>query len=143
MKFVLDASVAVKWLVPETESGRAREVFSAWNEGLIELAAPDILPSELANTLWKKAQKGELNGAYAMQLLKEFINIRLPLVPSENLAMAALSLSLIHRHPVYDSIYVALALQEKCSLLTADEKLKRIFGKSMAGTVHLLRDWTL
>jgi predicted nucleic acid-binding protein len=46
---VVDASVALKWALEEPGSDRARLLSSA------RLEAPDLLPIECANVLWKKA----------------------------------------------------------------------------------------
>jgi predicted nucleic acid-binding protein len=47
MKWVVDASVAAKWLAPEEDSAQALKYLNA------ELLAPDLLFAEVANILWK------------------------------------------------------------------------------------------
>ncbi|CAK0765232.1 hypothetical protein CCP3SC1_450011 [Gammaproteobacteria bacterium] len=53
---IVDASIAVKWVVEEVGT----------NEALIlkhthRLAAPDLIIAECANILWKKVRRGELS----------------------------------------------------------------------------------
>ena len=51
MKYVLDSSVALKWVLPEADSGRAIRLRDDYSNGIHELFAPDIFPSEIANGL--------------------------------------------------------------------------------------------
>lgn len=144
MRMVLDASVAVKWLLPEEESEKARHVFLDWNAGRIELAAPSLLPVEVASALCKKVRKKEVDRGRAAQLFWEFQRLNLPLVPAENLVFSALDFAFLYGHPVYDCIYVALAVRDRCCLLTADDVLVRRFRNPKPGArqfVCLLKDW--
>ena len=56
MKLVVDASVAVKWLVAEQDSPAAVRLIEAGHE----LHAPRLLAAEVTNVLWRKARIGEL-----------------------------------------------------------------------------------
>jgi len=51
---VIDASVAVKWFVVEPYSNEALRVLDTYQSGKAFFHAPDLLPSEFANTIWKK-----------------------------------------------------------------------------------------
>ncbi|MBI3409687.1 MAG: type II toxin-antitoxin system VapC family toxin [Planctomycetes bacterium] len=51
MKYALDSSVALKWVLPEADSGKAIRLRDDYSNGLHELLAPDIFPSEIANGL--------------------------------------------------------------------------------------------
>ncbi|HKO55026.1 MAG TPA: type II toxin-antitoxin system VapC family toxin [Thermoanaerobaculia bacterium] len=62
MTLVVDASVAIKWFVPEVHSITAIQVL----HGEAALAAPDLIYSEFGNTLWKKTRRGELSRASAL-----------------------------------------------------------------------------
>jgi len=65
MTWVVDASVAVKWVVPEALSEHAERVLATDEE----LLAPDLLLVEAANALWKKTERGELASAEARRAL--------------------------------------------------------------------------
>ena len=56
MSLVVDASVAVKWLVAEEDSESANRLAA----GAEDLHAPRLMASEVANTLWRKARLGEI-----------------------------------------------------------------------------------
>lgn len=144
MRMVLDASVAVKWLLPEEDSEKARHVFSEWNAGRIDLVAPSLLPAEAASALWKKVRKKEVDKGRAAQLFWEFQHLNVPLVPADGLVFSALDFAFLYGHPVYDCIYVALAVRERCRLLTADDAIVRRFRNPKSGSkqlVCLLKDW--
>jgi hypothetical protein len=51
MKYVLDSNVALKWVLAEADSGRAVRLRDEYSNGIHELVAPDIFPSEIANGL--------------------------------------------------------------------------------------------
>ena len=64
---VIDASVAIKWVVDEEGSDDAVPLIVG-----PALSAPDLLTSECGNILWKKARRGELTrdeASLAMNLL--------------------------------------------------------------------------
>jgi predicted nucleic acid-binding protein len=44
MKYVLDSSVAFKWLVPEVDTPKALHLRDEFNKALLELIAPDVFP---------------------------------------------------------------------------------------------------
>jgi len=140
VNFVIDANVAGKWLVPEQDTDRARVLFREWNEGRVELVAPALLLAEVANMLWKRTARGLLSAGTAVQLFQAFTQFGLPLAPMEGLADSALELSVRHRYSFYDCLYVALAIERRCDLLTADERLLNAFHPRMP-QVKLLRDW--
>lgn len=74
-------------------------------------------------------------------MFREFCILGVPLIPAEGLVPAALDFSFLYKHPVYDCIYVALAITEQWALLTADTKLFRTFSKSALRMIRLLKDW--
>ena len=54
--YVVDASVVIKWFVPEIHSDAARRLMS----GPHEYFSPDLLFPEVGNVIWKKVRRGEL-----------------------------------------------------------------------------------
>ena len=124
--FVVDSSVAAKWLPPlnnEPLASEARGLLADWTRGKIELSAPDLLHIEVANVLWKAARAGRCEAAEANAALKILVSYGLPVAASATLLETALRISIEYERTVYDSIYVALAVQSRIELITADEKL--------------------
>lgn len=116
---VVDASVAIKWFVPEVSSPAA----VLFLEGDHELVAPDLLLPEAGNILWKKVQREELTAETAGEILKELLHVPVRIEPSEPLVGAALELALRTRTTVYDCMYVVLSSLLDCELVTADRRL--------------------
>ena len=132
--FVIDASVAIKLVVPEERSMQAVAFQSSQR-----LAAPDILFSECANTLWKKVRRGELSETDAGEALDVLTDMDVQVVPCRELALEALMLSLRLDHPVYDCLYLCLALRLETAVVTADERLLRKLSQSGAEWATLVR----
>ena len=117
-RFVVDASVAAKWSLPEEHSGAARALLFEQHE----LIAPDFISIELAQVMLKTARRGEIARADALSALTrvhELLRIR----ASSGLAFPAFELATSLGTSVYDALYLALALREECALITADRRL--------------------
>lgn len=140
MNLVIDASVAAKWLFKELDAEQAQALRRDAERQGFELVAPEILPAEIANAIWKRVARGQLHPRNALTLFGEFQRICPILIRLSSLVEAALALSVRFRQSVYDSLYVALASERRCDLVTADEKLHRALGSSFP-QVCLLRDW--
>lgn len=124
--FVVDSTVAAKWLPPlntEPLASEARALLTDWTYGKIELSVPDLLLIEVANVLWKAARTGRCKPAEARAALKILVSYCLPVSPSATLLELALRIGVEYERTVYDSIYIALAVQSGRELITADEKL--------------------
>ena len=126
---IVDASVAIKWIVDEDGSDAARTLAGR------EMHAPDLIWVECANILWKKTVARDLTLAEAAIGLKELRLAPVSLTPCSHLLDAALMLSGKLRHPIYDCLYLALAVQRKMPLATADRRLARAVRKY--GMSHL------
>ena len=117
--FVIDASVAIKWVIDEPGTDQALLLRRH------SLAAPDLLVPECANILWKKFRRRELSEdeANLAERLLQRSDIRLE--PMRSLWEAMTSLALALDHPAYDCAYLALAQALSCPLVTADMRLYR------------------
>ena len=60
MKYVLDAGVAIKWVLPEADSGKAIRLRDEYKNGVHELLSPDLFPSEIANALASAERQGRI-----------------------------------------------------------------------------------
>ncbi len=129
---VVDASVAIKWFVPEIHSDAALRLRSE----NYELMAPDLLIPEIGNILWKKIVRDGMRLDVAGEILKHFEASPVAISPSMPLAPIALGIAAEERRSLYDGLYVALAMVERCRLVTADRKLYNSL-KTSRFTQHL------
>ena len=132
---VVDASVAVKWVVTEPGSDSAAALLDGR-----PLIAPDLLWAECGNVLWMKVRRGVLQATEAELAGKVLRGADVRTVPGRPLMESALSLALRLEHSVYDCLYLALAIQQDCPLLTADSRfVERVEASGIApGRVHRL-----
>ena len=122
---VIDASIAVKWVVEE--EGTPQALALRQREKLI---APELLVAECANILWKKAARDELSREEALLAAKLLQSAEIELLPMRPLFETATGLAIELDHPAYDCIYLALAVENDCPFVTADERFLRKLGQS-------------
>jgi predicted nucleic acid-binding protein len=123
---VVDASVAVKWCLPshrEQLVGQAEELLASSRRDEIRFLVPDLFWVELANALWKAVRRGELSADNAASAISFVRDLDIATLESVDLVPQALVLAVTYGRTVYDSLYVALAVQSKTDLITADERL--------------------
>lgn len=120
-RFVVDASVAAQWLLPEADSARALALIST----SIERIVPDLLYAEIGNILWKRVRTGSLLQSQAKQALGELAGIPMRVCPLAEVMELGLAIAIEYDRSFYDSAYLALAIREGATLLTADARLLR------------------
>ena len=118
-RFVVDASVAIKWYLPEPNSPDADRLLS----GGFQLLAPDLLLPEIGNILWKRVMRSEITVKKTQVILSALESLPMTLRPASVLAENAMTVACGLKRSFYDSLYLALALMEDCRLVTADGKL--------------------
>ena len=138
-KAVVDASVAVKWFVPEIHSEAAVRLLDAE----IALYAPDLISPEFGNILWKKVRRREIGRDEADEIMIAFARLPFEVRPSAVLLPSAFELAIELDRTVYDSLYLALAVAEECAWITADAKLHAaIVASGLAPHVQWVEDET-
>jgi predicted nucleic acid-binding protein len=118
-RFVVDASVVVKWFVPEVYAEAARDLLRED----FALCAPDLVRAEVGNVLWKKWRRGQLTSEVVEGVLRDLEGFALEIETSEPLLGTAWDVARRFDGSFYDSLYVALAERTGCPLVTADRKL--------------------
>jgi predicted nucleic acid-binding protein len=124
--YVVDASVGIKWFVPEVATADALRLQASKHE----LHVPAFFEIEVANIVWKKLQRAELSKVDADDILSQIGP--LPLIRHSDSVLIAPAFDLAARtsRTVYDCMYLALAVQLGGILVTADER----FVNSLSGT---------
>jgi predicted nucleic acid-binding protein len=125
MKYVLDASVAVKWVLPEPDTPKAVRIRNEFRRGIHELLAPDTFPIEVAHALARAERRGIIQPPAGTARLINVLRNRPDLHPYLPLLPRAFAIASQARTSVYDCLYVALAERESGALLTADDRLIR------------------
>ena len=120
---VLDASVAVRWVVPERGSDAAAALLEAPRSWI----SPRLLMTEVASALRRKVAGREVTAPVAMGALTAIVDaVRdgvIRLADDEDLAGGALALALALERTLPDCMYLALAEREGAALATADKAL--------------------
>jgi predicted nucleic acid-binding protein len=120
---IIDASVILKWFIDEEPDAtyRARKIRDSYLKGLKQIFIPDFLFVEIANVLafYKKISDSQIETIWSK--LNQF---NLPSMPI-GLEFLTKSLKISRKYgiSVYDAIYVTLAIEKECQLITADKKL--------------------
>lgn len=114
---VVDASVAVKWLVAEAGTDTALALLGD------ELHAPDLIHAEVANILWKKQLRGEIDPELAAYSAEVLTHVQMQIEACATLLIDAVALAVRLGHPAYDCFYLALAQRMGVPLVTADKRL--------------------
>jgi predicted nucleic acid-binding protein len=118
-KIVLDASVLIKLYINEEGSRRAVAAVKKAEA----LVAPDLLWSEAGNILWKYVRRGDLDLDAAQSMLRDMLQMPIVITPSSGLVEQAFEIATQADRTVYDSLYLALAVQAKSVMLTANQRM--------------------
>ncbi len=127
MKYVLDASVAIKWVLPEADSAKALSLRDDYGKGIHELLAPDIFKVEAAHALTRAERRKVLLQGEAINRMVLLMQTRPLLRPFSSLLPRAMDISSQQQIGVYDCLYVALAEREQCKVVTADQRVLALF----------------
>jgi predicted nucleic acid-binding protein len=128
---VVDASVGAKWASPEIVeplADRADQFLRAYVAGSINLLVPDLFWLEIGSFLWKAAKRGELSLRLAQHGLEAMLARQFPTVPSRTVLREAFKIAADYGRTIYDTTYVALAVESGSELITADERLVNALG---------------
>jgi predicted nucleic acid-binding protein len=128
---VVDASVAVKWCLPSRREelvAEAEELLASSRRDEVRFLVPDLFWVELANALWKAVRRAEMSSDNAASAMSFMRDLGIATLPSLDLVPQALDLAISHSRTVYDSLYVALAIQSDSELITADERLANVLA---------------
>lgn len=135
---VVDASVAVKWLLIEAFSEDARLLIQSWAAADVTPLAPYFMAAEVANALHKRVVSEELSIAAASDLMEALLVSGIELVETPLVHVRALAIaSELNQSAAYDAHYLALAEELDCEFWTADARFYRAAAPT-ADRVRLL-----
>lgn len=138
MHCVVDASVALKWLVAEEDSAQAKRLL----QDDVRLHAPHFLELEIANALWIKVRRKVLDPDAAVALNKKFLKLDIQWRAGKGIGEKTLLLGLLSRHSLYDFTYLTLAAHLGCPLVTADRDFVAALEElGLSGMVVPLEDF--
>ena len=126
----LDASVAVKLLLPEEWSDWAVALYNAAIQADEPIVAPPLLPIEVTNILWQRTRVPVgIRRLEALGQLERFLASAIEIHNPPDLHQHALMFAAAFELPAtYDAHYLALAEHFGCPLWTADQRLLRAVG---------------
>lgn len=116
--YVVDASVILKWFVPEKHSESALRL----KESPARLHAPAFLTLEVGNVLSKRRRRGEITEPEAEEIWRAFRRAPIHRHLDDALVLAAFDLAHLTKQSLYDSLYLTLAVKLEMPFLTADRK---------------------
>ena len=120
-RYVVDTSVLIQRFVRDTYTLEAGVLLAKLFEGE-QLYVPEFCFIECTNVFWKRVRFHGLQQIEADQLLVQLLALPLEIIPVTNILPQALQIGLNHQLAVYDSLYIALALNLNCPLITVDER---------------------
>ena len=126
MTVVVDASLALKWVVPVEDSETAQHLWVRWQDAGQSLIGPPIFRPEITNALYQMVRRAVIQAGEADEALSALLPV-VTIHEPEQLYRRALTIAVeLGMGATYDALYVALAEAERCELWTADRKLVRL-----------------
>ncbi len=133
-ELVVDASVALKWFVPEVDGDAARQLLTSG----VTLHAPRFLAIETINAAWKNWRKELIGEEVVVGLCGKIEALIDVWHVDETLLQEATELALELKHPLFDCLYLVLAKRLGARMITAD---KRLLGVAPPRLTVTLAGW--
>ncbi|MEM2123132.1 MAG: type II toxin-antitoxin system VapC family toxin [Candidatus Bathyarchaeia archaeon] len=135
--YVIDASVAARFLLSEDLSDEAGRVLERFMNGFIDLAAPELTIYEIGNTLWKAFKQGSITMPEAEEKLSQFLDLRINFIKlNRDDYEKIIEWSAENNMTYYDGAYVITSEKVRGIFLTADDILYEKASKGIP-TLHL------
>ena len=121
---VVDASVALSWMIPDEEVGpQAMRLLLTYHGNQVRLLAPSLWEYEVVNALKVGVTRGRLTADEGKQAFCALLALGIVLADFGPTAESAWELALARGLSIYDAAYLALAQQKACPLYTADKRM--------------------
>jgi predicted nucleic acid-binding protein len=121
----VDASLAIKWILPEDLSDPAHKLRATWRRREITMIAPPLFSAEVTSVVRERTFRGDITEEEAQTMLQRSLDWEVRLSrSSQELQRRALAIANRSNHPkAYDAQYLALADLAECELWTGDRRL--------------------
>ncbi len=109
---VVDTSIAIKWVLYESDSPTAQALLAEWIDKGMEILAPALLAYEITNSLYQKVRRGEITLESARIAITKTLTTGLEFDFFQDETLSLRAIELAHRYSLpatYDSHYLALA----------------------------------
>ncbi len=134
---MVDASVAIKWLLPEAYSDECLALLDRGEPIIV----PDFLIAQVGAGLAKRVRTGDLKPAWTEQAMATLLRLPLVHVSTTELAIEAVGLAAHGKRQFHDAAYLALAVREGVPLITADWRWYAVVNTGpLKGFVKFVRD---
>jgi predicted nucleic acid-binding protein len=136
---VVDANVAIKWVVEQPHFERAREIIAQGTD----LIVPAMFVAEVTNALWGYVRARQITLEQAQAGLRSIFEQISLIEQDADLAGEALSIGSALNHAPYDCFYLVLAMRRTAPLVTVDRRfINKLAGTRYESHVVHLSDWT-
>jgi predicted nucleic acid-binding protein len=136
---VVDANVAIKWMIKQPLRERALAILSRRDT----LVAPAMFVAEVVTAIWQYVRAGQINAEQAHQGLSLTIGQIALFERDAELAEGALAVGLELGYAPYDCFYLVSAMRRNAPFVTADKRfINRLAKTPYKSHVIHLADWT-
>jgi predicted nucleic acid-binding protein len=140
---VIDASLALKWVLAEAYTAEAVQLVEEWEHQDITPIAPSWFAAEIANVLFQRMRQGTLMLADVQLAVPALLaEVEMRDTEPETAVRAVEIAQQIGERATYDSQYAALAEHEGCELWTADDRFHAAVVSAFP-FVHHVREVTV
>ena len=124
---VVDTSALIRLFVPDGPLPNGFEAFMGGVERDLNIAiAPQLLLAEAASVLLKKEKWYELTEREGDQLINDILSMPIRLFSHQALLPRAMQLARKYGLTVYDTLYLALAVEHGAAVFSADQKMQQV-----------------
>jgi predicted nucleic acid-binding protein len=128
----VDASAALKWVLPEEHSDNARSLLSAAIAHGRVIVAPPIMPAEATNAIYQRQRRKHISQGEADRALSALLAVPIRLFAPADLYTESVALARRYNLPAaYDAQYMVVALKMGADFWTADERLYNGLPRSL------------
>jgi predicted nucleic acid-binding protein len=139
--YVVDASVALKWIVDlddEPHTDKARDALLDYQEGRINIIAPSVLPYEIGHALTRAIRRARIDASEAIEAYRTLLEWNIHLVHDDFDLLGSLRHARLYGLSFYDASYWTLANRLNAPWLYADDRVRNTHGPSGAHAASVI-----